>query len=254
MKAIKKTVDRMVVILPFEEDFYRSAGVPVTFVGHPLVDTISPRCGRDEFRAHHRVADGRPLVALLPGSREQEVRRIFPAMLGAARLLAARTGARFVAAASSPDRERQLRAASAAGPGEIDVVQGETYEAVAAADLAVVASGTATLECACLGTPMVVVYRVSPVSWWLACHLVRVPHVAMTNLIAGCRLVPELLQGEARPERIAEVSEDLLGSESHRQEMKSGLAEVRRSLGPSGAAGRAAEAVLAVAGHREAGP
>ena len=242
LRAIRAHVAHMIVIFPFEARVYEDAGVPVTFVGHPLVDLVAPLPDRDAFLASLGLDPSRSLIALLPGSRRKEIAHNLPAMAGAVRLLAERRPDLQFAAAVGPSIEpRTLREGL---PAQVALVQGRTHAVLAAAAAAVVASGTATVEAALLGTPMVVVYRLSPLTYHLGRRFVKVPHVAMANLIAGRPIVPELIQDDFTPRRVADALMPLLGPEG--DVMRAALAEVRSRLGEPGASARAAGVVTAI--------
>lgn len=239
VRRIRKDVRRVLCILPFEEEFYRQHGVPAEYVGHPLVDELWPVI---------QVPAGREprTVALLPGSRWHEVHSLLPGMAEALRLVAEqRPGVRarlIVAPGLEPDRLLPLaRAAS----GLLDVVVNDRHRALAGCSAAMVASGTATLECALLDVPMVVGYRLHGLTYALVRRLVKVPHVALVNLVAGERLATELVQDSFAPERLAAEVERLLGEGGDAQ--RRGLERVRERLGSPGASARAAAAVVAVA-------
>jgi lipid-A-disaccharide synthase len=246
LDTIRKTVDHMLVIFPFEEALYREAGVPVTFVGHPLVDLVHPPADKREFvRALGLDAD-RPVVALLPGSRPKEIAHNLPPLAGAVEKLAAeRPELQFLLALAPSLSFRAV--AEALGSLPVHVVANQAQGVLASSTVSVVASGTATVEAALLGAPMVVVYRLAPLTYLLGRRLVKVPHFAMANLIAGARVVPEVIQRELTPERVAAEVRALLDTPSRREVMRAGLAEVRRKLGEPGASGRAAAVVLSVA-------
>jgi lipid-A-disaccharide synthase len=239
VEQIRRTVAHMIVIFPFEEAVYRDAGVPVTFVGHPLVDLVSPSRDRAGFLGSLGLDPARPLVALLPGSRRKEIAHNLPAMGGAVELLARRAPHLQFAAAVAPSID-PAQVAAGLPPG-VALAPGRAHDVLAAADAAVVASGTATVEAALIGTPMVVVYRLSPLTYHLGRRFVRVPHVAMANLIAGRRIVTELIQGDFTPEAVAAEVIRLLGPDGIA--MRAALAEVRGRLGPGGASERAAGVV-----------
>jgi lipid-A-disaccharide synthase len=245
VRIVKRRVNLMVVIFPFEEKIYRDAGVPVHFVGHPLADVVKPSMTRAEFAARHGLAAYRPIVALLPGSRGSEIDRNFPAILEACERLTLEMGKnsrpQFVHAAAPG----LGRAPSSSGVGRSDFtvkrIEGETYNALAAADCAIVASGTATVEAALLGTPMVVVYRVAPFTAFILRRMVHTPFFSMVNLVGGRRVVPELIQDDFTAAAVAVEVRRLLESPAAREEMKAGLAGVRKSLGAGGAIERAAD-------------
>ena len=247
LRAIRARVAHMIVIFPFEAKVYDDASVPVTFVGHPLIDLVAPARDRVGFLAAHGLDAGRPVIAILPGSRRKEIAHNLPALAGAVRLLAdRRPDLQFVAAVAPSIDAGDLRAGL---PPRVVLVDGQTHEALAAAAVAVVASGTATVEAALLGTPMVVVYRLSAVTYSLGRRFVKVPHVAMANLIAERRIVPELIQGDFTPEKVTDEVLALLGPAG--DAMREALADVRRRLGAPGASGRAAEVVARLMGGQE---
>jgi lipid-A-disaccharide synthase len=249
VRVVKRLVERMVVIFPFEEAIYREAGVPVDFVGHPLVDVVRASITRAEFAARLGLDAGRPIVTLLPGSRRSEIERHYPLIMEACERLSGeprtRGSIQFVLAAA-PALGTELFAPYARPGVSVTRVEGATYDALSAADCAIVASGTATVEAALLGTPMVVVYRVSPTSAFVLKRMVRSPFIAMVNLIAGRRVVPELIQDQFTSEAVVEEVRKLLESPAARDEMKAGLAEVRTKLGPDGAIERAADIFAAM--------
>lgn len=239
VRRIRRDVRRVLCILPFEVEFYRRHGVAAEYVGHPLVDELAPVMASPGERDPG-------MVALLPGSRWHEVSSLLPGMAQALRLLAARRpgvrGRLIVAPGLEPDRLLPLT-----GPARelLDVVVADRHRALSGCAAAMVASGTATLECALLGVPMVVGYRLHGLTYALARRLVRVPHVALANLVAGERLAAELVQDAFTPERLAAETERLLGADGEGQ--RQGLARVRERLGEPGASSRAATAVLAEA-------
>jgi lipid-A-disaccharide synthase len=241
VRIIKRRVNRMVVIFPFEEKIYRDAGVPVNFVGHPLVDVVRPTMSRAEFAALHNLNPNKPIVAILPGSRQNEIRQNYGRVLEACeRLIRADKEIQFVVAAA-PNLTAGSFTSHTLPAIDIRLVQGATYDALAAADCAIVASGTATIEAALLGTPMVVVYRVSPISASILRRMIRTPFFSMVNLIAGRSVVPELIQDDFTPAAVEAQVRRLLDSPAAREETKSSLAEVRAKLGPGGAIERAAD-------------
>jgi len=244
VRVVKRLAERMVVIFPFEVEIYRQAGVPVDFVGHPLVDVVRASMGRSEFAARYGLDPNRAIVTLLPGSRRSEIERHYPLIMEACERLSregqARGPIQFVLAAA-PALGPELFAPYARQGVSVTRVEGATYDALAAADCAIVASGTATVESALLVTPMVVVYRVSPTSAFALRRMVRSPFIAMVNLIAGRRVVPELIQDQFTSAALEQEVRKLLESPATRDEMKAGLAEVRAKLGPGGAIERAAD-------------
>jgi lipid-A-disaccharide synthase len=243
VRVVKRLVKRIVVIFPFEEEIYRKAGVPVDFVGHPLVDVVRATTSREEFAARHGLDPSRPIVTLLPGSRRSEIAQHYGRVLEACARLRRSMGARgvqFVHAVAPNLKPEVLTSYSRPGI-EIKPVEGETYDALAAADCAIVASGTATVEAALLGTPMVVIYRVAPLTAAILRFMIRTPFIGMVNLIAGRQVARELIQDAFTPEAVEAELRRLLESDSARAEAKAGLAEVRAKMGPGGAIERAAD-------------
>lgn len=239
IKTIARVVKKMLVILPFEETLYHNAGVDCTYVGHPLLDHLAAI----EFKG---VFAGTMIIGLMPGSREQEIRRILPVMIEIAEGVRARfPEARFVVPCVDADREDQIK--ELAGEFPLEIAVGGAYELLSAARFCLVASGTATVEAAVFGVPMIVLYRVAPVTYWLAKRLVRVEHIGMVNILAGRRIVPEFLQTDATVDQVLPAALDLIADGPIRETMKQELAKVKTSLGQAGASKRAAEAILRVA-------
>jgi lipid-A-disaccharide synthase len=229
---MRRTIHRLLCIFPFEEEFFLRQGVRATYIGHPLAGLVAPALGKDEFFRKHRLAAGRPLIAILPGSRKGEALRHLPALLDASERLYRERAVNLVLPASvttGVDFFRKL-----VGSVPVRVIEGESWDALAHADLALAASGTVTVEAALLGTPMVTFYRVSTPSWIAGKLLVRVPFYSMVNLIAGRRIVPELMQSQMTGRALAGEAAHLLGDSAARTEMCAGLAEVRRKLSQSG--------------------
>ncbi len=241
---IAKVVDRMLCILPFEERLYEGTGVAARFVGHPLAERPAPD-PPERYRSELGLGAARTTVALVPGSRPGELRRIFPAMLAAAeRIRAARPDVQFVVPVAPTLRRDQVEPYLAAHRTmDVKLVQGRTEEVIGASDAALVKSGTSTLEAALMLRPMVVVYRLSWLSYLLGRLLVRIAHFALVNILAGRTIVPELLQRQASPERMAAEIERLLADRAARDAQVEGLREVRAALGEPGAARRVAEEV-----------
>ena len=249
IRVVKRRVNRMVVIFPFEEKIYRDEGVPVNFVGHPLVDVVHTITTREEFAAKHGLDASGPIVTLMPGSRRGEIARHFGVVMEACDRLRQKSNAgkeiQFVHVAA-PSLSQDLFAPYMRAGLKVTRVEGGAYEALAAADCAIVASGTATIEAALLGTPMVVIYRVEPTTAFFLKRMIKTPFISMVNLIAERRVVPELLQDGFTPEAVERQVRQLLESPAARDEMKTGLAEVRAKLGPGGAIERAADVFAAM--------
>ena len=247
VRSIARLVRRLLVIFPFEEAFYREWGVQALYVGHPLLDRLSPPPTMDDARRHLGLDRAASVVGLLPGSRIGEITRHLPLLLRATRRLeGSRPDLRVIIAAAEGIPLDLISSYLRQEGSSARVVQGRTHEVIAASDLILVASGTATLEAAIIGTPMVIVYRLAFISWLLGRWLIRVPYIGMANLVAGEPIAPELIQFQATPERIADEARRLLESPERRRWMQQRLREVRDRLGPPGAAARAAEAILEV--------
>ena len=246
VRTIAELVDRMLVLFPFEVDFYRSHAVDVVHVGHPLVDEV-PRLPQvwDSIPAGEDPA-GPYRLALLPGSRVSEIEALLPAMLESVRLLAAElpVEVRLIKAPTVPREMLEERIALSGLP--VGIVAEDRFAAVAESHLALCASGTATLEVGLLGTPTIMLYRLGFWTWAMAKMLVRLPHVSLVNLVLGRGVIPELVQFDANPERVAVEAARILTDEGARRKMRAGLAELRDKLGEGGASGRAAAEVAAL--------
>lgn len=240
IKTIARLVRKMLVILPFEEALYREAGVDCTFVGHPLLDHV-PAC--DE--ASGAEAGRGNVVALLPGSRQQEIARLMPVLLETARgILAAHPEVRFMVPCVSEERERQVLAM--AGNFPLETLVGQTHEVLRAARLCLVASGTATLETALFGVPMIIVYKTAAVNYWIARSLVEISHIGLVNILAGRGIVPEFIQGAACVEQILPAALELYNATPRRAQMLADLNQLRAAMGAPGASERAAREILDV--------
>jgi len=239
--ALEQYVDRMALILPFEEAVYKEVNLDARFVGNPLLDTVKRSLDRGEALRKFGLQEGMTTVALLPGSRKGEVTRLLPPMLQMATMLKKRIPAvQFVLPLAETLPHGLVEGLVKSQEGEVAITRENGYDAVGLADVAVVASGTATLETALLGVPMVIVYRLSFLSYWIGRAVVQVDHIGLVNLIAGRGIVPELIQGEATPERMADEAYRILTDRSRTEEIQKGLAEVRDLLGEAGASQRAA--------------
>ena len=243
---IKQRVDHVLVILPFEKAIYDQANIPCTFVGHPLLDAVGSDYDRPGLRQRFGLAPEGSVIALLPGSRMREVESLLPIMLEAAEKLAQRAPqTQFLLAQASTIQDNLLESVLQKSSVSVKVVKEQASEVMAAADLALVASGTATLQAAVIGTPLILVYRTSALTFWLAFFLIRVRWIGLVNLVAERTVVPELIQTDATGQRLYEEASRLLDDRFAYDEMKRGLAKVRASLGQPGASARAAEVVLA---------
>ena len=246
IKTMKKIVDRVLPIFPFEEAIYQRAGIDVRFVGHPLIDLVAPGQSRDQLLRRLNLDAARAVVALLPGSRTNELERLAPVMAAAAPMIAAGVpGAQFIVARAPHLSDRLFEGFGLPGL-TLRIVAGRTDDVLQAADAVVTASGTATVQTALHGKPMVVLYKLSPLTYRLGRRLALVDTYAMVNLIAGQRIVRELIQDDCTPEAVAGEAVRILTDPEYRERMIAHLAEVRRRLGGPGASERAADAVLDV--------
>jgi lipid-A-disaccharide synthase len=230
IRAIRRHISRLLCIFPFEEDFFRRHGVPTLYIGHPLARLVRPTLAREEFFRKHRIPGDRPLIVLLPGSRPGEIRRHLAPLAAAVTRLRQAQAISFVVALPPAVAPPVARFWEPFDRAPIQVIEGDTWNAIAHARLALAASGTVTVEAALLGTPMVAFYRVTPVSWWLGRFLVDVPYYSMVNLIAGRQVVPELMQNEMTGEALAAEARRLLADESARLRMRQELARVAAAL------------------------
>ena len=242
VKKIRTLVDKMLVILPFEVDFYRAEGVDAEFVGHPLLEVLESILDRKNFCRRFSLDEQRPIVALLPGSRKQEIDSIFPEMLSAARMISAQNNAQIVVGVAPTMEEKYFR--TIYNSKDVHFIKGMTYELMANADFAFVTSGTATLETACFGTPMFVVYKTSWLTYLIGRILVDVKNIGLVNIVAGKMIVPEFIQFKANATRMAKSAIALLNDEKRLVEMKAELSHVKAMLGTVGASQRVAERVL----------
>jgi lipid-A-disaccharide synthase len=248
IRLIRDVVSRVLVIFPFEEQIYRDAGVPVEFVGHPLVDLARSTVERGEFLSGHRIDPALPVVAVLPGSRKSELRRLLPTLVDAAqRIRQTLPQVQFVFARAPHLDDRLFEPARSLERSAI--VEGQTDAAIAAADVVLTASGTATVQAALHDKPMVVVYRVSALEYTIGRPFVKVDTFAMVNLIAGSRVVPELIQDDFTADAVAREAVSMLTDPERTARIKHGLAAVRARLGSAGGSRRAAQAILKTIGE-----
>ncbi len=255
IRTIRRLVRKMLVLFPFEEPLYAAAGVDVTFVGHPLLDELAGVPDRATCRSRLDLPQPLPVVGLLPGSRSAEIRRHLPVLLDAAARIR-RTEPRVTLALGLADTA-DLQAVEdqvARSGAPVRIFQGRTHELMRSADFLLAVSGTVTLEAAILGTPLLITYRLGFLSASLLRLLVRVRFAGLPNLLADDAIVPELLQNDATPERLAATALEILRSPARQEGMRSALADVRRRLGKPGAIARAAEEVLALLPTRSATP
>ena len=250
VRRIRQIVDHMAVILPFEEPFYRRHGVPVTFVGHPLMDHYHGLVPRPSSPGGAEALS----IGLMPGSRDSEVRKLLPLMLAAARLIGQRKRVRFLLSQAPSVTPGLVQCMVDDADVALTLIKGDTGRLLQEAALVIVASGTSTLEAALHETPMIIAYKVSPLTYRLGKALIRVPHIGLVNLIAGKRVAPELIQQEATPEAIAGQALALLNDEARLGEMRIALAEVARRLGAAGASAKVAKIAFGLLAKRSSHP
>jgi lipid-A-disaccharide synthase len=236
VKTIAQLVDKLFCLFPFEENWFRERGVDATYIGHPLASTVRIQSSRDDFFARHDLSKDKRMLVLLPGSRSGEARRHLPILLQTVAelrrnfslsiTLAIPKG--FYSRASLANFREPMDALS------IKVIENETWDAIGHADVALAASGTVTVEAAILGTPMVTFYKVTPLTWWAGRRLVKVPYLSMVNLIAEREIIPELIQHDMTPQRLAASVSELLKNEKRRWQMKDDLSALRKVLKSEG--------------------
>ncbi len=242
IKVMRRIIDRLLCIFPFEKEFFEKHGVPVAFIGHPLASRVRAGLSREEFFRKHNLPLDRPLIAILPGSRRSEALRHVPELRRAAEILSKDRELSFVLPASPVCGAAFFEGRLAGSP--IRAIEGEAWDAMAYCDVALAASGTVTVEAALLSAPLVTFYRVTPVSWAIGKLMVDVPFYSMVNLIAGKKIVPELMQDEMTGERLAEEAGRLLDDPGFRGTMKEELARVAAKLkGEGDAMARAAQEI-----------
>ena len=250
IKTIKKTVRKMLVLFPFEERIYKEAGVDCAYVGNPLLDTLTEQPGRSELAARFGIDPDRPVLGLLPGSRRKELAFHLPVMLDSYRMLKEKL----------PGLQAVIPVADTLGPGDFEpymagredkglkLIQGDVAGVLTLMDAAVVASGTATLQTALYGKPMVIIYRLSPLTYAIGRLLVKVSHIGMVNLVAGREVVPELLQERASPENISSLIFKMFSDKTYYSKVVAELEQVREMMGQPGASARAAQEVVRLLG------
>ena len=253
VKKIKRLVDHMAVILPFEARFYHEHNVPVTFVGHPLLDRILPKLSSQSSTTQSKE----PVIGLLPGSREKEVSTLLPVMLGAAKIIKEHLpAARFIVSCSESLQDDLVMdvVSQYASTLEIEIIRGSVSEVFRQSRMLVAASGTVTLEAALYGIPMVIVYKVSPLSYWLGKRLIKVKHIGIVNLIVQKELLPELIQDNASPRTIAETVIAMINDQDRLRRIEKELSSIRDLLGGAGASDRVARIALDLIGQPSLAP
>ena len=245
VKKIARRINRMAVILPFEEAFYKKRGVMVDYVGHPLFDARPAKVDNEQISARSAENQDYPVVGLLPGSRKEEITNLLPVMLRSAEIIGQHYGnIRCVLPLAPTIDPESVQSFIDSASMEVEVFQGDIYEVLSACDVAMVASGTATLETAIMEVPMVIVYKVSPVTYWFGKMFIKGPFIGLVNIVAGKEVVAELIQHEAEPERLAQEILTILEHPEIRSDMKKKLKAVEESLGRGGASEKTAKIAL----------
>ena len=249
-KKVAKIVDKVACIFPFEYDVYKEAGAPVEFVGHPLVDIVKPKMSQEEAMAFAGKEDGKKLILLMPGSRLMEIEKMLPTLLDAAKLIKKQLPeVSFVMPRAGTIPISLLEEKIKASGLEVKITEGNNYDLFSVADLALATSGTVTLEAALCGLGSVIVYKTNPVTYFIAKLVVNIPHIGLPNIVAAKSVLPELIQNDFTPAKVAQEALALLESERNAK-MKEDLAYVKERLGKPGAVGRVAELVLKIAGEK----
>ena len=242
VQQIKKLVDQMAVILPFEVDFYAAHGFAVHYVGHPLRDTVKTSFTKPQARLRFGLAEKQTTIGLLPGSRTSEINRLLPEILQAAKIIAQKIpDVQYILPLADTLEEKAVSSMIAHSGLNVKIISGQTYDAIGCCDMAIVTSGTATLETGLLGVPMIIIYKVSFFSELIGRMIIKPQHIGLVNIIAGKAIVPELIQWDATAGRIAAEALAMLLNEEKRQAMIRELNDIRARLGEPGAARRAAQ-------------
>ncbi len=245
IKTIAALVKAMIVVFPFEVDLYKAAGVDVRYVGHPLTDVVQSPLSRIDARKQLGLDPEKRTVALLPGSRTKEITYLLPDMLAAGKILQKRfPDIQFVLPIAPTLSEGLIRTFTGKSGIVVKLIDGRVYDVLRASDAAMVTSGTATLETGLMGVPMVIIYRLSSLSYYIGRMLIDIKHIGLVNIVAGEKIVPELVQHDATPEKIAAAMTEIMGNPENYKRIQNKLGGVRAQLGESGASGRVASIVL----------
>ncbi|MBI1820797.1 MAG: lipid-A-disaccharide synthase [Nitrospirae bacterium] len=242
---IKQLIDQMLVILPFEETLYRKERIPVAFVGHPLLEEINPVYQKDPLCKKFGLNPSYPIVGICPGSRESELKRLLPVMLEASEKIRTEIpNVQFILPIAAPFSKEKFLKRLGSYAEKIKAVKGDTSEVMAVCDFLTVASGTATLQAAIIGTPMIIVYKVSPLTYWIGKKLLKIKMIGLVNIILGDKIIPELIQHEATAENIKLEIVKLFQNKEKNRIMKSKLSLIKEKLTEKKASENAAEAIL----------
>jgi lipid-A-disaccharide synthase len=257
VKTIKKYIHKMIVLFKFEEQFYKKQGIDVNFVGHPLLDTVKPAMNRKDFIAKYNLSGSKTAIALLPGSRKQEIENILPIMLKASYLINKGLGQNnvqfLIAKSLQVDWDFYKRNGAASSNLDLKIIEGKAYDCLASSDFALVASGTATLETAILQKPFVIIYKMDLLNYLLYRPQVRVPYIGIVNIIAGREIIPEFIQFQAQPKNISEKVLRILKDPLELKRIKTELNQIKSLLGEKDASSRAAKIILEYLGTHPQG-
>jgi lipid-A-disaccharide synthase len=247
VRLIKECVNKMLVVFPFEAEIYRKENVPVEFVGHPLSGTVHPNMTQQQAREHFHINNDVRIIGLLPGSRKKEIQRLLPLLLESAKHLKAQfPDLAFILPVASPLTRKDIDPYIENYHLPIHIIQGHFYDALQLCDAAIVSSGTATLETALMGIPMVIVYKTSPITYFLAKRVIKIPHIGLCNIVAGRQIVVELIQNEANFINVTDEISHILNDPIYRREMHQELLKIKALLGKGGGATQAARALIAM--------
>lgn len=250
-KNVAKIVDKVACIFPFEYDVYKEAGAPVEFVGHPLVDIVHPTMERAEAEAWVGKVPGRPLVLLMPGSRLMEIERMLDVILEGAKLLKKQMPeVQFAMPRAGTIPIEMLQGKIKASGLDVKITEGHNYDLFSVADLALATSGTVTLEAAMCGLPSVILYRTSAITAFIARRVINIPNIGLPNIVAGRQILPEMLQEELTPAKLAATAVELLAPE-RRPQLEANLAYMKERLGEPGAVNRVAQLILRIAEEKK---
>ena len=242
IKKIARFVDLMIVVFPFEEKLYKDYGINVEFVGHPMLEGLDNTSTKEEFYKEHKLDEGKTLIGLLPGSRLQEVERLYPTMLEAVEIMRSNSAELQSVTSLSPALDKAVY--TSLEQGKYSVHSTETHDVMKHSDLLFVASGSATLESAFFGTPLIIVYKLSPISWLLGNLLVNLNSIGLVNIVAGEKIAPEILQSELTADRLAEEALSIITDDKISSAMSEKLSGVKKLLGEPGASMKAAKSIL----------
>ena len=244
IQKIKRLVDKMIVVFDFERQMYREEGMDAEWYGHPLLEIVRSDCPRDDFLKYLGLSPGDKYIGLYPGSRKQEISRILPEMKDAIKILNKHEISYKGIVGCAPGIDEKLY--KDIGGGNLIYVQGKTYDLMAHSELNLIASGTATLECAILERPLFVLYKTSAITYQIARRLIKIPHIGLVNVVAGIKIVPEYIQGRCRAAQIARDIEKYFSNENSRTTMTKNLSAVRARMGKPGASAKVAQSVIAM--------